>query len=1188
MSNPQDGSDYGIYARLFDAGGVALGAELLVNTCVDNSQQVPDVAALADGGFVVTWMSYTQDGAGWGIYAQRFSQTGAVIGAEFQVNSTSLNHQMSPAITALADGGFVVTWESDDGSNNGVYGRRFDQSGVALGGEFRINSYVTGNQFLSDVAALADGGFVVTWTSDCQDGSIYGVYSQRYDAMGNTVGLVGSNLDDVMDLSASDGGLSIESGAGNDTLTGGVGSDVLDGGEGADTVVLAGTPADYEFVVTTRTHLLATDTNPANGSEGRDLLKDIETLQFADREWQITTPREFQINTTTANAQTAPSVSTLNDGGSVVVWVSAVQDGSGAGIYGQRYDSNGGAAGTEFRINSTTANDQRFPVVAQLADGGFLVTWVSALQDGALGGIYGQRYDGAGATVGSEFRVNTTTANDQDWTTATGLAGGGFVVSWMSRNQDSSGWGIYGQRFGDTGVKTGGEFRINGTTANQQQLPTLAALADGSFVALWSSYGQDGSGWGIYGQRYNDSGAAQGGEFLVNVVTTGNQWYPVVTGLADGGFVAAWSSYGQDGSGEGIFAQRFDEDGVRVGECFQTNNFAARNQERPAIAALSDGGFVVTWMSSGQDGSGAGLYGRRYDAAGIAAGMEFRINDTSASDQTQAVVSALPDGGFQVTWSSDGQDGSGRGIYGKRFDLMGDAAGVQGAAIDDVMNFTGSLLALTLTGGDGNDALTGGLGNDRLVGGAGADSLAGRQGDDTYLVDDAADTVTELSGEGIDTVYAPLSQTLADNVENLTLTGADSINGTGNSLDNSLTGNSGNNRLDGGGGADTMVGGAGDDTYVVYNPGDLMLEQAGGGSDLVLAAISHALADEVENLTLTGTDSINGTGNALDNVLTGNSGDNRLDGTAGADALSGGLGNDSYVVDAAGDQVLESEGEGTDLVQASLSWTLASGVENLELTGSSNLNGTGNALNNRLTGNDGDNLLDGGSGIDTVVVGGLPEGYRFGVDVSGRLSLTDIQPLDGDSGADTLRGVENLQFSDRIWGVDKTLAPEAEFRVNTTTDGSQELPVVTALANGGYVAMWRSPQHDGSVWGIYGQRFTEAGVAVGGEFRVNTTTQDNQWWPSVTGLQDGGFVAVWMSFWQEGGSDHGIYGQRYDSAGMPVGGNSILMITVPMSSITPMSPVWRMVVLWQPGCQMARMVPVGEFLASVMTAMVRH
>ena len=329
-----------------------------------------------------------------------------------------------------------------------------------------------------------------------------------------------------------------------------------------------------------------------------------------------------------------------------------------------------------------------------------------------------------------------------------------------------------------------------------------------------------------------------------------------------------------------------------------------------------------------------------------------------------------------------------------------------------------------LSGGDGSDTLIGNSGavvvhdNDTLDGGAGADMMSGGLGDDSYYVDATGDVVTELNGQGNDNVFSSLAgYTLGQYVENLILLGDDNLAGTGNSLANGLTGNRGDNVLDGGTGADIMTGGLGDDTYVVDNSGDVVVENAGEGSDTVVTAASYILGANIDNLTLTGNLGRNGYGNGLDNVIVGNSGNNglkgydgndSLDGGLGADTMGGGNGNDVYYVDNTGDVVAESSNQGTDTVFTALSaYILTANVENLTLSGSGDSHGTGNTLANVITGNDGNNILDGGKGADTLIGGVGNDTYV--VDNTG-----DVVMENAGEGVDTLQTASSYILGQNI------------------------------------------------------------------------------------------------------------------------------------------------------------------------------
>ncbi|HEU0068778.1 MAG TPA: calcium-binding protein, partial [Nitrospiraceae bacterium] len=333
----------------------------------------------------------------------------------------------------------------------------------------------------------------------------------------------------------------------------------------------------------------------------------------------------------------------------------------------------------------------------------------------------------------------------------------------------------------------------------------------------------------------------------------------------------------------------------------------------------------------------------------------------------------------------------------------------------------------TLNGGDGADTLTGLAGNDTLNGGAGNDAMDGGAGNDTYVVDSASDTVTEsLTGVvgGTDIVQSSAANfTLGANVENLTLTGTDNLNGTGNELNNILTGNSGNNSLDGGTGADKMAGGTGNDFYTADSARDVVTEALNAGTDKVFASLNYTLGANVEDLELTGSANLTGTGNAFANTLTGNSGNNTLIGGLGEDIVNGGAGNDQITmlvtagnvdtIDAGADTdtlVLSGVVPGDHVVVVDLSLAdqvvsiggtpddtrVQSNFENLNAAGiGSVVNATGSTGDNSIIGSNGNDNMNGGAGNDTLN-GGLGNDTLIGG--------AGNDTLNGGAGIDTMTG----------------------------------------------------------------------------------------------------------------------------------------------------------------------------------------
>jgi Ca2+-binding RTX toxin-like protein len=354
---------------------------------------------------------------------------------------------------------------------------------------------------------------------------------------------------------------------------------------------------------------------------------------------------------------------------------------------------------------------------------------------------------------------------------------------------------------------------------------------------------------------------------------------------------------------------------------------------------------------------------------------------------------------------------------------------------------------------------------------------------------------------------------LGDNLENLILTGSLPINGTGNTVNNTITGNSGNNTLNGGDGddslvggtgndslvgglgndslnggvgSDTLVGSVGNDSYTVDNVGDVVTENLNEGTDTVTSSVTYTLGDNLENLILTSSSPINGTGNALNNTITGNSGNNILNGGLGNDTLIGGLGNDSYTVDSSADVVTENLNEGTDIVNASSSYTLSDNLENLTLTGALAISGTGNSLNNLLTGNTGANTLIGSLGNDSLN-GGTGDDLLVGSE--GNDTLTGGTGLDKFSfsavssfnalGIDTLtdfaKGSDLITLSQSLFS---SLSGVNQF-VKITTPAATELTLVGSSSG---LIVYNSST--GNLF--YNPDGTTPGLSNGGQFAILT------------------------------------------------------------------------------------------------------
>jgi hypothetical protein len=379
---------------------------------------------------------------------------------------------------------------------------------------------------------------------------------------------------------------------------------------------------------------------------------------------QVRAGGEFQINTYTSGVEAWGAPAMAPNGDFVIAWHEP--DSDYYGIKAQRYDARGGRIGAEFRVNATTADYQVVPVVGTDARGNFAVVWLNWSLDGTQWNVFGQRFDAGGQPRGGEFQLNTFVGGNQIQDFMAMNAAGNFVAVWSSRGSDGSGYGLSGRRYARSGAPVGGEFIANTYTPGNQIGGNVSMNAAGQFVVVWHSR-QDGDAEGIFGQRYDATGDRLGGEFQVNTATTGSQNYPFVGLADDGGFVVAWSSSAGGADGVEVRGRRYNPAGAAIGGEFAVNTYTTGDQTVYAVVSDARGNFVVTWGDSAADGSDYGVVGRRFRADGTPRGSEFLINAYTTDRQSGGRVGSDAVGNFTVAWYSLGQDGSSYGAFAQRF-----------------------------------------------------------------------------------------------------------------------------------------------------------------------------------------------------------------------------------------------------------------------------------------------------------------------------------------------------------------------------------------------------------------------------------------------------------------------------------------------------------------------------------------
>ncbi len=380
---------------------------------------------------------------------------------------------------------------------------------------------------------------------------------------------------------------------------------------------------------------------------------------------------ERLVNTTTVGSQFAPAVAGEPGGVYLVVWQSASQDGSGAGVYGRLFEASGSPLTGELAIAQTTVGEQITPAVAWSPAGTFLVAWASNGQDGSGFGIYARRLLATtGQALGNEFPVNVTTAGSQ-LAPKVAAQGANFYVVWSGVGASGDTNDVYGRGFAATGAGPGaatGEVRLNGGVSGNQVQPAIAAAASG-LVVVWASDGADGSGFGVVARRFDGAFGALSPDIAVPENTLYDQSAPAVAGFADGGFAVAWQRALQEiGSTIGpqpvIALRRFAGNSASGAE-HQVQNETSHRHEAPAIVGDSEGSVTVAWQEHDLASGDKQVVASRFDGANTPLLLDFPLSAAFAGDQ---IAPALAGSARLIAaWASFGQDGSSFGVYARRF-----------------------------------------------------------------------------------------------------------------------------------------------------------------------------------------------------------------------------------------------------------------------------------------------------------------------------------------------------------------------------------------------------------------------------------------------------------------------------------------------------------------------------------------
>jgi len=634
-----------IYAQIFDSLGGTIGHSFLVNDDAGANEQFrPSVAMGPNGEFVICWFDHRIHEY-WDpdLYAQRYSSSGQPIGSNFKVSSGegTAYQDYPPSVSMDASGGFVICWTDYSSEyNDDIYAQRYDSSGQAVDGNFRVNDDEgRRREDAPSVAVNTRGDFVVCWEHKVDENR--DIYARRYSSSGTPLG------------------------------------PSFKVNEGDSTYYQHPSPS------------IAMDTSGAFvvcWEDKRNGNADIYAQRY-DLEGNGI-GLNFRVNDDVgATDQWGPSVSIGLSGDFMICW----QDRRNGNwdIFAQHYTPSGDTSGANFRVNDDQGSEnQENPSVSVVGER-WLICWTDNRNGRHNQDIYAQRLDNGGKIEGENFLVNDDMGTADELHPAIAVSDSGdFIVCWTDGRQGN--WDVCAQRFGSKGQAIGINFRVNDDTgAEDQQYPSISMDGEGNFVICWQDQRNGNSD--IYGQRYSSSGEPLGQNFMVNDNSdTSDQGTPAVSMHIDGGFGICWTDTRNRISADDwvtdIYFQAYSSNGEALGPNRVVNELVGMCvQADPSLYGCSNGNFVTCWIFWCYYMPDSRIVAQRFSSVGNPLGSNFLVSDNPPPYwRTCPSVSAEPLGGFTICWLEEHAGYYEFEPYAQRYSPNGDTIGSNFQVSDSV------------------------------------------------------------------------------------------------------------------------------------------------------------------------------------------------------------------------------------------------------------------------------------------------------------------------------------------------------------------------------------------------------------------------------------------------------------------------------------------------------------------------